>query len=258
VHENAIDVHVSGSIRSSGNWEAYIITPFLKLVKRFPQAAVLDLGAQLGQYGLLAAKAGAARVIFVEASPHNSNHIMQSLSKNFGIENVGLGKRLALIRNVLGRTSGMAFEPTYVEHNNNGGTAWGLTKSAAIIRNPRRNESSSIITSYEATSLSITADQLLPLLKNFSDVIIKIDIEGGECNAFAGALQLIKTKRVRGLFMEFGQLKKKMHLAECAEMKEAIQLVQKNGLRPRDPLRGPLKCCNDRDIASWSWDVIWT
>jgi hypothetical protein len=26
--------------------------------------------------------------------------------------------------------------------------------------------------------------------------------------------------------MEFGQLKKKMHLAECAEMKEAIQLVQ--------------------------------
>ena len=78
----------------------------------------------------------------------------------------------------IGRISGMAFEPTHIENNNNGGTAWGLTKSAVTIRNARRNESSSLITSYDTTSLSITADQLLPLLKNFSDVIIKIDIEG--------------------------------------------------------------------------------
>jgi hypothetical protein len=37
VHEQAIDVHVSGSIRRSGNWEAHILRPFLALVKRFPQ-----------------------------------------------------------------------------------------------------------------------------------------------------------------------------------------------------------------------------
>ena len=105
-------------------------------------------------------------MIFVEASPHNANHILQSLSKNFGIESVGLGKRLALIRNALGRTSGMAFEPTHIELNNNGGTAWGLTKSGiATPRNARRNESSSIVTSYDTTSLSITVDQPLPFLK---------------------------------------------------------------------------------------------
>ena len=67
VHENSIDQHVSGSLRSKGMWEEHIVTPFLHLVKRYPQAVVLDLGAQLGVYGLLAARAG-SRVIFVEAS----------------------------------------------------------------------------------------------------------------------------------------------------------------------------------------------
>jgi hypothetical protein len=41
VHENSIDQHVSGSLRSKGMWEEHIVTPFLHLVKRFPQAVVL-------------------------------------------------------------------------------------------------------------------------------------------------------------------------------------------------------------------------
>jgi hypothetical protein len=73
VHENSIDQHISGSLRSKGMWEEHIVTPFLNLVKRYPQAVVLDLGAQLGVYGLLAARAG-SRVIFVEASPRSSNY----------------------------------------------------------------------------------------------------------------------------------------------------------------------------------------
>jgi hypothetical protein len=73
VHENSIDQHVSGSLRRSGMWEQHVVTPFLHLVKRYPQAVVLDLGAQLGVYGLLAARAG-SRVIFVEASSRSSNY----------------------------------------------------------------------------------------------------------------------------------------------------------------------------------------
>ena len=38
--------------------------------------------------------------------PTKCMYVVQSLSQNFGVSNIGLGKRVTLIRNALGRTSG--------------------------------------------------------------------------------------------------------------------------------------------------------
>jgi hypothetical protein len=169
----------------------------------------------------------------LQASPHNANHILHSLSQNFGIENVGLGKRLALLRNALGSSNGDSFRVTYEEQTNNGGTKWRkagegahtdwITQKPAADGFPPQVEGnheqeeigqgllathdntsavnssqldvpsrSSRITQFDSTSVSIKMDDLLPLLEllgNVNEVIIKIDIEGAECDAFKGVLE---------------------------------------------------------------------
>jgi hypothetical protein len=56
IHNEHEDVHVSGSILRDGVWEGHVLGRFVRILKRFPNAGVLDVGAQLGMYGLQAAK----------------------------------------------------------------------------------------------------------------------------------------------------------------------------------------------------------
>ena len=56
VHSEHEDVHVSGSLLRDGVWEGHVLGRFVRILKRFPNAGVLDVGAQLGMYGLQAAK----------------------------------------------------------------------------------------------------------------------------------------------------------------------------------------------------------
>ncbi len=55
VHSVEEDMYVSGSLIREGVWERPILEQFVRTLEKFPDAAVLDVGAQLGMYGLQAA-----------------------------------------------------------------------------------------------------------------------------------------------------------------------------------------------------------
>ncbi len=55
IHSEHEDVHLSGSLLRDGVWEGHVPGRFVRILNRFPNAGVLDVGAQLGMYGLQAA-----------------------------------------------------------------------------------------------------------------------------------------------------------------------------------------------------------
>eukprot|EP00292_Cryptomonas_paramecium_P016007 CAMPEP_0113699910 /NCGR_PEP_ID=MMETSP0038_2-20120614/23624_1 /TAXON_ID=2898 /ORGANISM="Cryptomonas paramecium" /LENGTH=205 /DNA_ID=CAMNT_0000623429 /DNA_START=166 /DNA_END=780 /DNA_ORIENTATION=- /assembly_acc=CAM_ASM_000170 len=122
VHKKEEDIFVSGSLLKHHIWEPHIVRRFLRVLKRFPRAVVIDIGAQLGMYGLQAAAMG-RKVVFVEASGHNVNHILASLGENGMLGRVC--RDLAVVRNAVAEVSGGRLAAIYTEKENNGGTAWG-------------------------------------------------------------------------------------------------------------------------------------
>jgi hypothetical protein len=58
VHSMDEDMYVSGALIRDGVWEPSILQRFVQILDQYPQAAVIDSGAQLGMYGMQAAKKG--------------------------------------------------------------------------------------------------------------------------------------------------------------------------------------------------------
>jgi hypothetical protein len=54
VHDVKEDMYVSGELTSRGIWEEGILRSFVSMLEKFPNAGVIDVGAQLGMYGLQA------------------------------------------------------------------------------------------------------------------------------------------------------------------------------------------------------------
>lgn len=65
LHPTDIDVHVSLHLRGDGLWEPHIVRTFQNLLYQDPQLGVYDIGANIGQYTLLAAAMG-RKVVAVE------------------------------------------------------------------------------------------------------------------------------------------------------------------------------------------------
>lgn len=74
VHPKEKDVHVSGSILNLGAWEDHVLRPFIKYVSNHSDWLVIDIGAQIGQYTLYAAKMG-RKVIAIEPFHDNIQRI---------------------------------------------------------------------------------------------------------------------------------------------------------------------------------------
>jgi len=83
LHPDDDDVHVSRHLRQDGLWEPHIVRLFQNLLFQNPHLGVIDIGAHIGQYSLLAATMG-RRVVAVE--PHVAS--LRRLHKAVKINNV--------------------------------------------------------------------------------------------------------------------------------------------------------------------------
>ena len=83
LHPDPEDVHVSRQLREDGLWEPHIVRLFQNLLFQNPDLGVVDIGAHIGQYSLLAATMG-RRVVAVE--PHRPS--LLRLHKAIKINNV--------------------------------------------------------------------------------------------------------------------------------------------------------------------------
>ena len=81
LHPDAEDVHVSRHLREDGLWEPHIVRLLQNLLFQNPDLGLIDIGANIGQYSLLAATMG-RRVVAVEPHPPNLRRLHKAIKIN--------------------------------------------------------------------------------------------------------------------------------------------------------------------------------
>lgn len=215
------DKFVSGGIHAKGNWEGNMVAKMIRVMRNNPNSTLLDIGGNIGYYTLAAAAAGFSVHVF-EPVPTNAAMIQQSIQKN-AFTNVQLHTSALSAYN---DEFGMGIS----KDNNQGGVAHVKKMSATMLP-------------------AVRLDDVL----NFETrpVYIKIDIEGGECNALKGMQNYIsKSSNIIGVNMEFGQSRRKC----CSEWKMPGGffdiLYKKHKLCPY-PHQYDTICSTN------AWDLVW-
>ena len=169
---NPIDRGVSAVIGGLGCWEPKATFHFRRLLQE--ARVVVDVGANIGWYSLLAAKSGALVYAF-EPEAINFDLLMKSLELN-GFENI------------------LAFP--YVICDRDGETWLTITDS------DNKGTHSTVI-DVGKHRLRVPCWKLDSLFPKQTIDILKIDAEGAEPEVLMGAQQLIKEKRVKYILMEW-------------------------------------------------------
>lgn len=149
VYPQQHDIYISAALTSQGVWEPQITKLYQLALKRFPQATVIDVGANIGYYSLLAAAMG-HQVIAVEPSQENVKRLRRGIQMNRALDKV------YLLQNALARTHRNV--SLSVNANNQGGIK---------VLEDRDGD--------QQTTQTIVLDDLLSLIHT-GTAIIKIDI----------------------------------------------------------------------------------
>lgn len=220
------DIHVSGSLLRDGIWERHFVLQFSKYLDDYPEAIVVDVGSNLGMYSLLAAKKGHTVYAF-EPFQKNIHRQCNSILAN-NLTNLHLFPYALSYKTLRVNFQG--------PKENIGGTH---TKE---VENITGIENVDFARAYTIDSFKIP---------NNKPIIMKIDIEGSECEMMKGATNFFKRHNITIILMEWGQVSKK-----CKSIDQIIDTMHSKGLRVHD--------ANGQSILSdkkrpWTnhWDVVW-
>ncbi len=206
-----------------------------------PEWLVFDLGAQIGQYTLFAAKMG-SKVVTVEPFYENiiRIHKASTLEK--------LQDRITLVRNAV---SGKANEIKRLYENNINIGGQGIIKINRKFYDFEMKKDKYLVKTIVFNDLL----DYLPITddgQKFQKAIMKIDIEGYEPYAFEKADKLFDTIDVQVIFMEWGNLPPLNDRHK--EIVNMIDFLLKKNLLPRDEND---KILEKEDWKDWPWDIIW-
>ena len=224
------DVFVSASIVRAGAWEPHLVSKMLATMRAHPGAVLLDIGSNVGFYALAAAAAG-FRVQAFEPVPQNAARIEASLVKN-GFSNVTLHTV------AVGAATGVV--PMGRHHNNQGGVAHRATAHPTLPTGL-----------FPLVLPALRLDDVLGVER--APLYLKIDIEGGECDAFVGMrAYLLGARRIIGVNMEFGQ----SHRQCCKQWTApdgAFDVFRRHGLCPRGTTFGNVCDSCPRETCDLAW-----
>lgn len=226
LYSTARDIHVSGSIARDGAWEGHLVAPMLQALRAHPNSTLLDIGGNIGFYTLAAAAAGHDVHVF-EPVPRNAEMILASVARN------RLQDRVQL------HTCGLSDASEELVMGENGDNQGGVHHRKV----PR---SKRVRTRLPAFRLDDILDP-----EASRPVYIKIDIEGGECNALQGMRGYLQgAARIIGVNMEFGQSR------SCCRQWVAPGgifdlLHTRHGLCPRGGIPYGTVC------SATAWDLLW-
>lgn len=175
------DVYVSRSLRSAGIWEPYLVNEFTEAITRgSPEAGVVDIGANIGYYTLLAAKLG-QQVVAVEPVLDSIQRIQHAAH----IERVT--ERITVVYNGI---ADVRMKATLRQSGHNQGD------SRIELRVQECTGACPVIIN------TIVLDDLVDVI-HFSQAVLKIDIQGSEHVAFQCAKRLFDAVHLTHIFMEW-------------------------------------------------------
>jgi FkbM family methyltransferase len=241
IHDIGRDIYVSGSIKGSGVWEGGLVQLFMRILNSDKDINVLDIGAQLGQYSLYAAKLG-RKCVAVE--PFYDSYIR--LHKSILLEN--MQDKFVLITNGVSDKRGEFKRLKQVAQNVGGQSLLGDQNdySSKINETVLKNDRYIIET--------ILMDDLVEVLpKDFKKVIMKIDIEGYEVKAFRKASKLFSKLNVLVVFMEW-MGKNDNKIFPEVEILELIDFFYSRNYEVRNPSNYQL--LERQNWKIWPGDVI--
>lgn len=255
IHDPKYDKQISEQIKSTGLWEPVNVRSFMRLLNEVKDANVLDIGANIGLYSLLAAKLNRT-VISIEPVHENLNRIHKAAT----LEQVQ--------SNIIGLVNAVSNERKQVTI-----TILDSNMGGSYVRDDMVNASEDA--NYEPTSFqsvivnSILMDDVLDVIKakmnsNASKkFVLKVDIEAYEPFAFLNSSALFSELKVVGIFLELGKSIEKLKGLEKLKNKDYGELYLNN-------LKSMLKMFknmnfepyemngfNKLDYAKWKNDWPW-
>ncbi|XP_050394343.1 uncharacterized protein LOC126812128 isoform X2 [Patella vulgata] len=232
VYEPEADQYISGALLSGGVWEPYLTKVFQIALTKHPNAVVIDIGANIGYFSLLAAKMG-HNVIAVEPVAENVRRFHKGVQLNNFQDSVNLLKNAMSNRHQNVSLS--------VNKSNQGGIK--------VIENVQEGE----------TIPTITLDDLLFVMTP-NEAIIKIDIEGYECKALSVSKQFFNTIHVPYIFMEWQQMFKNRHQASpcpISSIHHLTDMLARRGFVPHEVHTG-IELNVERSTTIWRvGDIYW-
>ena len=233
------DIYISHDLETTGMWEPHVVADFLEVLRRDDAAAVIDIGANIGFYTLLAAKIG-RRVIAVEPL----------------VDSIYRIHRAAQMENVADRIS--------VVHN-----AVADVRMIATIRRTGDNQGDTRIElNYEPcigacppAVNTILLDDLLEIIQ-FQRAVMKIDIQGYENRVFRQATTLFDKIDITYVFMEWILMKEHYIRAnhtssERSGVEETMRFFFHRDYRPYSLSASGAKALDPDSWYTWPDDVVW-
>ena len=242
VYEDAKDIWVSKSLRLHGTFESSIEAIFKRALKHDPELDVIDIGANLGLYSLIAAAMG-RKTISVEPLQTNINHFHKSVKMN-NFEN-----KISLLTNAVSNQREKVHFKLYP--TNQGGTTM-LPKRISCTDGGC------------PFAWSILMDDILPLAVkiNITKAIMKIDIEGSEHLAFSNASKLFTALKIPYVFMEFVHQRRFCHHKQAHKLWNRLSyrmflFFKRHGYKRVYASNIKRHRLHFTSCSRWPGDVIW-
>ena len=246
IHDLKKDSYVSSAIWNNGVWEEDIVTTVLQYLINNPDCIFLDIGAQIGEYSLYAAKLG-RKVLTVEPFYDNIIRIHKAAKSE------NLGNQITLVTNAISNVRG-EIKLLKQESNNIGGQSLVQNKNKAFTKNDIKPNDPNAKYFVETILFDDIVD-FLPLNddgKHFKKAVLKIDIEAFEPYAFLNAEKLFNELEIPIVFMEWGNLPAQVDMQN--EIEKMISFFEE---RDFTAYYQGAKLNRTNWKTGWGWDIIW-
>ena len=244
VHPVEIDRFISGAIQDGTVWEVETVKLFQELLRAHPTLGVLDIGANIGQYSLLAASMK-RHVVAVEPYIKHVRMIHKAAVLNNFLVN------FTLVQNAVSDSSRIV--SLHFKKDNRG--AIRIVESAnsrlqRILTPPEENCVPS-----ETSVRTITMNDLVPVL-TFKEVLLKIDIEGHEGKAMVRSGLFMEKLHVPFVIMEWVFMRMANDEFRIQSVQELVDYMKKYDYEAFTTKKQPLNMTG-MAWAKWPQDIIW-
>ena len=233
IHPVKEDIYVSASLKRNGYWEKNTLQIFQKLLEKDPELGVLDIGANIGVYSLLAAVLNRPTVA-VEASILHIQMIHHAIVLN-NLQDANV----VLVNNAISDSRGRL--QLYLDEPNNQG-------HLQVIKNTNNAKKKNSAGNRYVNA--ITMDDLIEVV-HFKKAMIKMDIEGSEHKAIAKCEKLLKHVYIPYIFMEVAM---QLRIPSALDLIKLI--LERNGYKAFDLNKRPLLNTKPK-YSGWPGDMIW-
>lgn len=194
IHDPKNDHDISANLLKYGMYEGKENNEIYAILQSDPTIDFIDIGANIGVHSLSVARLG-RKVLCVEALHLNAQRLCASVIAG------GFQDNVTIVYNAI--SDGHTRVKLGVHHANMGGTF--VDMDSAHTKQLKFGSRHAVSTSYDGYVDTVTMDDLvnIPVFKQFSKVVVKMDIEGFEHRAIATSGQFFRALDIRGFLMEW-------------------------------------------------------